>query len=298
MKTNNLKFNESVNNNRVNAKVEIRLNDECKNGHQDFSITATFWEVGKVRNDRNMICGGCCHDEILKHFPQFKQFVNLHLSDCCGVPMYAVENGFYHMREGFNDKTKDHKTEFCKYYRITPLQYDELKKAKSAAYYGFILVQLGILTQWKHEADEAIKTLEELTGNEFLNDSVKSQISLTDEDLQAIQKQVNEGFYTDEAIEQREVKKAIDKKAELLDKLKANFEAKSLELLQDYEIDKIGVNLFLTTSNIIFYKHTNTIELNWNKNSYYKQYNETEFKQFLDVAKENKYLKDCIFELK
>jgi hypothetical protein len=298
MKTNNLKFNHSVNNNKVNAEVKIRLNDECKNGHQDFSITATFWEVGKSRNDKNMMYGGCCHDEVLKHFPQFKQFIKLHLSDCCGVPMYAVENGFYHMREGFNDKTKDHKTEFCKYYRITPLQYDELKKAKSAAYYGFILVQLGVLNQWKHEADEAIKVLEELTENEFLNDSVKSQITLTDEDLQAIQKQVNEGFYTDEAIEEREVKKAIDKKAELLQNLKNSFEAKNLERLQDYEIDKIGINLFLSTSNIIFYKHKNTIVFNWSDSSYDKKYTESEFKQFLDVAKQNKYLKDCIFELK
>jgi hypothetical protein len=62
--------------------------------------------------------------------------------------------------------------------------------------------------------------------------------------------------------------------------------------LQDYEIDKI--NLFYT-SNIIFFKK-NTIAFNWSDSSYDKKYTESEFKQFLDVAKQNKYLKDCIFE--
>lgn len=298
MKTNNLKFNQSVNNNRVNAEVKIRLNDECKNGHQDFSITATFWGVGKVRNDRNMICGGCCHDEILKHFPKFAQFVKLHLSDYNGVPMHAVANGFYHMQEGFNDKSVNHKEYFCDYYRVSPAQYDELKRAKEQDYFGFLLVKLGVLEQWRNEAEEAIKSLELLTGDEFINDSVKSQFSLSDDDLKAIEVKVNDGFYSDEAIHERETKKAIDKKAKLLEDLKKTFDAKNLEALQYYEIDRILIELFLTSSNVIFYKHTNTIVVNWQKGSYNRQYTETEFKQFLDVAKENQYLKDCIFELK
>ena len=32
----------------------------------------------------------CCH-EILKRFPQFKMFVDLHLSNHYGAPMYPVE---------------------------------------------------------------------------------------------------------------------------------------------------------------------------------------------------------------
>jgi hypothetical protein len=46
------------------------------------------------------------------------------------------------------------------------LQYDELKSKKRSLLW-FYIVQLGVLNQWKHEADEAIKVLEELTENEF-----------------------------------------------------------------------------------------------------------------------------------
>jgi len=49
-----------------------------------FSITGETKEMG-----------GCIHDLILEHFPHFKPFVDLHLSDLDGVPMHAEENGFY-----------------------------------------------------------------------------------------------------------------------------------------------------------------------------------------------------------
>lgn len=44
--------------------------------------------------------GGSCgagHETILEHFPQFADMAAMHLSDIDGVPMYALENGFYHL---------------------------------------------------------------------------------------------------------------------------------------------------------------------------------------------------------
>ena len=74
-------------------EVEVRLDDECKNGHADFGITGIVYN--KSKSERNIIAAGCCHKEILKAFPELKCFVDLHLSDSQGTPMYAVENGYY-----------------------------------------------------------------------------------------------------------------------------------------------------------------------------------------------------------
>lgn len=47
--------------------------------------------------DRGSGFGGCCHDEILKHWPDLAPLVALHLATIDGEPMHALENGFYHL---------------------------------------------------------------------------------------------------------------------------------------------------------------------------------------------------------
>lgn len=50
--------------------VRISLGDYDKNGICDWSITADIYE--KRRNGRFVWCASnCCHDEILKYFPEF-----------------------------------------------------------------------------------------------------------------------------------------------------------------------------------------------------------------------------------
>ena len=113
--------------------VTIRLNDECKNGHQDFAITGDIYK-GQNKADRNHIAGGCIHEEILKHFPQFAPFVLLHLCDYKGIPAHPTANGFYHLTNGFNKtpiNSPKFKAEFCEYYRISAPQFDVLNTSKN-----------------------------------------------------------------------------------------------------------------------------------------------------------------------
>lgn len=56
-----------------------------------FSITGTTWEKGVA----DFHTSGCIHEDILETIPNFKQIVDLHLSDLDGVPMHSVENGWY-----------------------------------------------------------------------------------------------------------------------------------------------------------------------------------------------------------
>jgi hypothetical protein len=153
--------------------VYIRLNDQCKNGHQDFAITGDIYESRKPTTDRYHIAGGCIHDEIEKHFPEFIPFIRLHLCDYDGVPMHAVANGFYHLEQGFNNtkpESENFPSEYCEYYRITKDQFEALRACKNQVQYGLQLEKLGILDQWKVEAKAAIEMLENLTETTFIND--------------------------------------------------------------------------------------------------------------------------------
>jgi len=273
--------------NNNTLKVKISLNDSCNNGYNNFHITADFFE-GK----RLSACG-CLHDEILELFPEFKMFVKLHGCNSIGQP-YIDANGFYFIE-------KESKPNAMEFLRISSDEYEVLKTAKDKIYFKYLFESLKINERYLKEAKEAIEFLEQLTNLTFLESELKVNryyTFLTESEKQKIENDINNGYYSVEKIAERENKKIADNKAKLLNDLKANFEAKSNELKQDFEKDTILINLFSTTSNVIFYKHINTIVFNWQKDSYSKQYSETEFKMFLDVAKENEYLKNCEFELK
>lgn len=209
---NNLKFTTSKIRGGKEIIVKIRLNDECKNGHQDFAITGDIYKANLPKTDRNHLMGGCIHDEILKAFPEFKIFVNLHLCDFDGVPMYAVANGFYHLSEGFNDikpEDKNFPSKYCEYYRISLDQFTALSQSKNKLQFSLNLESLGILAQWKEEAQRAIEILEGLTGYKFLNDSKRSQyITPTEAEMLEEKERELSGYYTPEAEQERAEAKA------------------------------------------------------------------------------------------
>jgi len=245
--------------------IKIRLNDECKNGHQDFAITCDIYEKGKPKTDRYYIMGGCCHEEIVKANPELKIFVDLHLCDYNGIPMHALSNMQYHLREGFNNTKKESplfKEEYCNYYRITPTQFDTLSQAKSNIQFAVLLEKLGVLAQWKDQANKAIKLLENMAGKTFLVDSVKSQFEApTPEEIKEEEDKVNSGYYTPEAEQKREEAK----RDSILSKLADERDKEILKANTEYEVKKqvliIGGEKAL--KNCIFYNHSNTLSFNW-----------------------------------
>lgn len=284
MKTNNLiyKTNKTAPNGEQ-WEIKIRLDDECKNGHQDFSITATYWEIGKVRIDRNMIGGGCCHDEILKHRPDLQIFVNLHLCDFTGCPMYAVENGFYHLINGFNNTKPNEanfKAEFCSYYRITAEQFDILAQSENELRYAINLQKLGILLQWMDEARQAILLLEQWTGKKFLIDSVRTQYTApTAEQIADEQAKENAGYYLPSKIQERKDKAMQDAKNAEYSKLIAERDKEIGKANREYEVKKAVLNGGLSLDNFIYYSHSNEGCFNWK--NYGEKVTEQQFADFV-----------------
>jgi hypothetical protein len=248
-----------------NMYIKIRLNDECHNGHQDFSITCDIYEKGKPKTDRYHIMGGCCHDEILKALPELKQFVDLHLCDYKGIPMHATANGFYHLRQGFNNTKPEDAgfvAEYCDYYRMTREQFAVISQSRNELQFALNLEKLGILAQWEKQANEAIKTLEEMTGKTFLVDSVKTQYyAPTPEAIREEEEKQKNGYYTPEAQEEREKAKAAKLMADLIEERDKKLAAITEEYDVKMQVLSIGGKEAL--KNCIFYNHTRTLAFNW-----------------------------------
>lgn len=264
MKTNILSYTASKNyvenGTTYRIDVKIQLTDECKNGVCHWSITADIY--GKRRNGRFVWCsGGCCHNEISKHFPEFSMFVALHLSDCYGAPLYAVENGYYHMKNSSKETVID-------YLRITETEYNLLCQSGDKQHFKYLLYTVGIVNRWNEESKAAIKDLEALTGNEWVNpyeyDKERKHIeAFTDEEAAEFNERIESGYYTPEAIQAR--KKAESRRA---------YEVKRAEIISDYEKkvsrleEEKTVKLYILDSglsidNVIYYADRKEVVFNW-----------------------------------
>lgn len=107
--------------------VRISLDDDCKNNICDWSITADVDWKNKHGKYEDYL-GGCCHDEVAKHFPELAKFISLHLCNHYGAPMYPVDNGMYHIKNSGMSVAME-------YLRISKQECVELYKASEDKLY-------------------------------------------------------------------------------------------------------------------------------------------------------------------
>jgi len=62
------------------------------------------------------------------------------------------------------------------YLRVDEDEYKTLYKCYDKLNFCITLGGLGIVKRWENEANEAIKLLEKLTGDEFIVDSIKTNL--------------------------------------------------------------------------------------------------------------------------
>lgn len=75
--------------------VNLRFDDNCKNGHHTFAITGEIRDPKHGnRRDNYVVTAGCIHEEIAKHFPELAHLIKWHLTSADG-PMHYVANTVY-----------------------------------------------------------------------------------------------------------------------------------------------------------------------------------------------------------
>jgi hypothetical protein len=104
--------------------------------------------------------GGCIHDEIKKVTSEFNDIIPMHLANVNGMPMYAFANGFYHLKNGFEDTPVDFNTRFCDYYRIPYDVFNKLIDTNSQEDYAVVLMNNGVIDNWMNDAKRVIEKYE------------------------------------------------------------------------------------------------------------------------------------------
>lgn len=260
--------------------VTISLDDDCHNNMCDWSVTADIRQKDQQGTYVEYM-GGCCHDEVAKHFPELAKFISLHLCNHYGAPMYPVENGIYYVRRSGMSVAME-------YLRISEQECVELYKAsEDKMYFKYLLFNLGIVDRWKRESDELLVELEDLCGKKWVNpympEKERLTLTLTDEERSLIEDRVKARYYSAENIEKR---REEDHKAEMLKKRAEICERYDKRIRQAEAEKKIMLCVFdygLSTDNAIYYPHLNTLSFNWN--SYGEKITQEEFDK---VNKENK----------
>lgn len=255
--------------------VNVSLDDDCKNMHSDFSITCNIYTV-KKNGRMEEYAGGCCHDEICKHFPELKKFIHLHLCDHSGIPMYPVENGIYHIEHSLP-------TVAMEYLRITESEFISLSKyAEERELFKFLLFDMGIVARWKKEADEFIAFLEEKCNCEWSNpyspNDERFRLTITDDEINSIRKKIRDGEFSESSIEER---RRQELEAELYSeraKLENDYEQSVNKAKIERDVLLSVLDSGLPIKNVIFYNHTKQLHFNWKE--YEKMISMEDFEKF------------------
>lgn len=273
-------YKETKEKNSSICKIEIGLRSLENNRKYEFSIGGDY----KDENGYNVY--GCIHDIIEEFFPEYRIFLPLHLCDSHGAPLYAIENGMYHIKR-LNTE------EFCKLYRVRADEHIKLKQAaedNDELYFRYLLYELGIEDRWRKEADRAISVLENITGQKFV-DMYKtySLTQLTEKTKKEMKEKVTDGYYSPERIRER----VEERKKAFLHKCEKNARHEYNKVMEECEeilkVKLYVISMGLSTDSL--YYHSNTKEAKfYEKYSLHEEYRVTK-EQFDEFMKNIDYSK-------
>lgn len=274
MKTNTLKYTvvKSFREKGITYKVitTIKLHDECKNGTCSWSITGIlqqkkgngcFYDIGH----------GCIHEDS----PKLKMFVDLHLCDWRGTPLYPVETRYYFLQ-------KD-KKQAKEYLRVTDEEMEILSKCDNKEYFKYKLFAFGIVERWQAESKKAIQALEELTGDVWVNPYKESEerhrFVLSDEEREEMEGKILSGYYTESAIQERKEAERIAKIEKRKNEVIKTFEKRINKATKEKDVKLAILGAGLLSDNYIYYVEGNNVVFNYY--SYHDKVTEEEYNNML-----------------
>ena len=153
---------------------------------------------------------------------------------------------------------------------------------------------LGIVERWQEESRKAVQTLEELTGDVWVNPYKESEerhrLVLSDEEREEIEGKILSRYYTESAIQERQEAKRIAEIEKRKNEVIKTFEKRKNEVIKTFEkrINKatkekdvklaiLGAGLL--SDNYIYYVEGNNVVFNYY--SYHDKVTEEEYNNML-----------------
>lgn len=257
-------------------KAKVRLDDDCNNGICFIHVTGEEYVKNKYGYFEEFICGALSK-EIANAEMEASKFVELHGKTIYGYSTGFVENMIYDIQKGNKDYV-------IKEAMLTEDEYKKLLLAvEEKDYFKYLLFDLGIMDRLKSRADKAIKMLEELTGDTWINpykpEEERHRIILTAEERALIEDRIKTGYYTESAILSRNKERRDNKIKAHKDSVLNRFNKKLKDIETERDIDLAILDCGITCDNYIYYSHTNKLVFNWR--DYGDMVSEEEYLNFL-----------------
>ena len=206
-KSNFLRFTKqywkTVNGLRRRYDIDFALNDECKNGHEDFSVCGVAYQKNPNNGHWYRVSQGQCWDDVYDLMtPDLQNICDLHMCNWRGIPMYSTRNGFYFIKERNRKAVQSH-------LMLTDEETDKAMGCLNETQLYIFLMDNGIWQRWADRAAAAVKTLEENTGLEFESKEDPSKAwhncePIPEEEVAAERERMAGDYYSPENIKARE----------------------------------------------------------------------------------------------
>ena len=277
MKKNELKYKETkqIGKNTF-IDVEIGLRYIKENGYSYFYAVGDVYELKRMRE--KVISSGSIHEEILKYFPEFKIFVQLHVNSSYGMPVHMLSNLKFAID---NDKID----EICRYLGISDVMAKELICwGEEIDYIKYFLEENDIIYHLRSKANKAIKMLEELTNDEFENPDVLGLYDydpLNNDTKEKIKKMHENGYFTMDNVIKRRDEKIKELNLKFLEKEKMKLEKEKREIDNEIKVLEYLCDEGISLINHAYLRSVNVLAINLYETRE-NAMSEEDYKRFLD----------------